>query len=311
MTTLASQTFTIEPRGPFSLREAALFGFGPRHDDAFDGTMRMAFCADGYTSQAAVAVTQDHDGTVRLTLTGGRGGPDPATVAAQVARVLSLDRDAWGFVALGEEDPVIAGLLEAAPGLRPPLFSSPYEAAFWSVLSARRNRRAAETWRRRIARAHGCGFEVAGTTLWALPLPAAILGEGPEALVRAAGIEDVRAERLYGVAAAAWEGSLDAGRLSAMDPDTAREQLRRVPGIGAFSADLVLLRATGATDVLPVNEARMLGLMGELWGLGAPATPEWAAARSQAWSPWRTWVAVLVRAAGPRVLGLTRRAVVA
>jgi DNA-3-methyladenine glycosylase II len=307
MTTLTMETFAIEPQGPFSLREAALFGFGQRHDTAFDGTMRLAFCVDGYTAQAAVAVTQDKDGTVQATITGGRGDPDPRVVAAQVARVLSLNYDARSFVALGETDPVIGQLLAAAPGLRPPLFYSPYEAAFWAVLSARRNRRTGETWRRRIAEAHGCGFEVAGQTLWALPTPAAILGDGPEGLVKAAGIEDVRAERLYGVAAAAWEGSLDAQPLRAVDVDTARRHLRRVPGIGPFYAELVLIRSTGATDILPVNEPRFLELAGQLWGLGGPATPEWASAKAEAWAPWRTWVAVVVRAAGPRVLGSRRR----
>src|SRR5437660_12223656 len=85
--------FTIEPQGPFSLEEAALFGFGQRHDEAYDGTMRLAFCVDGYAGQAAVAVTQDATGTVTGTITGRRGGPDPAAVAAQVARVVSVGQD--------------------------------------------------------------------------------------------------------------------------------------------------------------------------------------------------------------------------
>ena len=127
--------FRIEPQGPFSLEEAALSGF-QRHDEVFDGTMRLAFCVEGYAGQAAVAVTQDASGTVTGTITGSRGGADPAAVAAQVARVLSLDHDARSFVALGGADPVLASLLAAVPGLRPPLFSSPYEAAFSAVLSA-------------------------------------------------------------------------------------------------------------------------------------------------------------------------------
>ncbi len=280
--------FRIEPQGPFSLEEAALFGFGQRNDQAYDGTMRLAFCVDGYAGQAAVAVTQDATGTVTGTITGSRGGPDPAAVAAQVARVLSLDHDARSFVALGGADPVLASLLAAAPGLRPPLFYSPYEAAFWAVLSARRNRRTGGTWRRRIAQAAGEAFRVDGQELWALPTPAVITRMGSAGLAEAAGVEAVRAERLCGVAAAALDGRLDAARL------------RTVPGIGPFYADLILVRATGVTDVLPLNEPRLLGLMGELWDLGGPATPAWASAKGESWSPWRTWVAVLVRAPAHR-----------
>ena len=58
--------FTIVPEGPFSLEESATFGFGQRDAAPFDGTMRLAFCVDGagYSRQAAVALTQDADGTV-------------------------------------------------------------------------------------------------------------------------------------------------------------------------------------------------------------------------------------------------------
>lgn len=294
-------TFDIEPKGPFSLSEAATFGFGQRHDTAFDGTMRLAFCVDGYRSQAAVAVTQPRDtGTVHGVITGARGDPDPTVVAAQVARVLSLDQDASGFVALGDTDPVIARLLEAAPGLRPPLFYSAYEAAFSSVLSARRNHRTAEAWRQRISEAAGPAFEVAGRQLWALPTPQTIAGMGPEGLFGAAGVEPVRAERLCGVALAAAEGRLEMAELRGMPVGEARTQLRTIAGIGPFYADLILIRGTGATDILPVNEPRFLGILGELYGLGGPATQEQAERMGRAWAPW---VAVLVRAAGPRVRG--------
>ena len=55
-------TTTIEPRGPFSLRESATLGFGHRHDIAYDGVMRMAFCLDSYADAAGVEVRQDDAG---------------------------------------------------------------------------------------------------------------------------------------------------------------------------------------------------------------------------------------------------------
>ncbi len=48
-----AQTFSITPQGPFSLTEAALFGFGQRSDTQWDGVMRLAFCLDGYTTRWA------------------------------------------------------------------------------------------------------------------------------------------------------------------------------------------------------------------------------------------------------------------
>src|SRR5947209_18208788 len=116
--------FTIVPEGPFSLEESATFGFGQRDAAPFDGTMRLAFCVDGdaYSRQAGVALTQDADGRVHGEVA---GDADLEIVKAQVARVLSLDHDAREFMKIGERDPIMARLLEAAPGLRPPLFYSP------------------------------------------------------------------------------------------------------------------------------------------------------------------------------------------
>ena len=57
-------SFTISPRGPFSLAEAAAFGFGQRDGRDADGVMRLAFCVDGYTEQVGVEVRQDAAGQI-------------------------------------------------------------------------------------------------------------------------------------------------------------------------------------------------------------------------------------------------------
>lgn len=176
---MISQTFTITPQGPFSLAEAATFGFGQRSGQEWDGVMRLAFCADGYTRQVGVEVRQDNQGLVHCTVIDPAGSGSPASessspagpsepagelvaVQGQVARVLSLDRDGEEFTRIGERDPVIGKLQQAAPGLRPPLFYSPYEAAAWSVLSARRPARQMMTVRDRLSAAHGASCELAG-----------------------------------------------------------------------------------------------------------------------------------------------------
>jgi DNA-3-methyladenine glycosylase II len=298
----AMETFTILPRGPFSLEEAALFGFGQRHDDRYDGTMRLAFCLDGYREQAAVAVTQAPGGEIHGVISGATSGASTTAIVTQVARVLSIDHDASGYLAVGEQDPVVARLLDVAPGLRPPLFYSPSEAALWAVISLRRPRSTAEKWRSRLSAAAGVRFNVAGTEMWAVPTPEEILSLGASGVASAAGIEPARAERVVAVARAAAEGKLDAGTLAALGEDDARARLRSVPGIGQFYADLILIRSTGVTDVLPLNEPRMFGLVGELYELEAAPTPKDVERIAEAWRPWRTWVGVLVRAAGPRLL---------
>src|SRR3954447_10781321 len=60
-------TTSIPTRGPFSLEELALFGFGHRNERSFDGVMRMAFRVDHDLETATgVEVPQQGD---RLDLT--------------------------------------------------------------------------------------------------------------------------------------------------------------------------------------------------------------------------------------------------
>lgn len=83
----------------------------------------------------------------------------------RAARVLSLDHDGEAWTAVGQRDPVIAELQRRYPGLRPPLFHSPYEAAAWATISARRPARQAAGTRRELAERFGRIFELEGERL--------------------------------------------------------------------------------------------------------------------------------------------------
>ena len=127
---------------------------------------------------------------------------------------------------------------------------------------------------------------------------------GVDGIRKVAGVDTRRAERVWAIAQAMLGDPLDAETLKQLDPDAARKRLRELPGIGPFYADLILVRATGSTDVLPLREPRLLALLAELYG---ERDGEAALARmGSGWSPWRTWVAVLIRAAGPRIQQLSR-----
>jgi DNA-3-methyladenine glycosylase II len=291
---VAPRAFSITPRGPFSLAEAAVFGFGQRHDDQWDGVMRLAFCVDGYATQAGVTLEQDEAGVVRGIAT---GAGDVGAIADQVARVLSLDHDGAEFTAIGERDPVIGRLQQAAPGLRPPLFYSPYEAAAWSILSARRPPKQMMAVRQRLSEAHGQTFELAGQSLAAFPLPQALL-----TVESFAGLTPDKIERLHGVAEAALSGELDAATLLGLGPDEAMSRLQRIKGIGPFYSSLIVIRGTGFADVLPVGEPKALELAARLYQRDGPLSESGLRELAEAWRPLRTWAVVLIRAAGPRVL---------
>ena len=283
--------------GEFSLRAAAAFGFGPR--EGGDGDLvRLAFAVDGGQGYAGAVLRQDDEPSgpvgVELTL---RDGADHEAALRQVARVVSLDHDGAGFLAVGEADPVIGQLQRAHPGQRPVLFYSPYEAAAWSIISARRPIGQARRVRDELAAQLGDSFELDGETLRAFPQPRHLL----ELADHFPGLNLEKLTRLRGLAEAAREGELDVVLLRELGPDRAFDHVLALRGIGPFYAGLIVVRGSGFADaMLRTAEPRVLGHAARYYGLDGTPTVEWLTELAERWRPYRTWALVLIRLAGDR-----------
>ena len=297
---MSTRTVSLPISGPYDLREVALMGFGHRDESSFDGVMRMAFCLDSdLERQVGVEARQEGD---RLDLTLRPAGDETpltdaevASAAAQVARVVSVDHDGAAFHALCEADPVLAPVHAVAPGFRPALFYSPYEAAVWSIISARRARAQGIGVRRRLAQAAGATVELSGVPTESVPTPSALLG-----LESLPGLPADRVPRLHAVAEAAQRGELDVGELRALPVDEAEERLQRLPGIGPFYSSLVVIRACGHADAMVVGESHVRDVVQEAYGFDHPPTATEMTALGETWRPFRTWVSVMLRALSGR-----------
>jgi DNA-3-methyladenine glycosylase II len=202
----------------------------------------------------AVALAQpESNGEVVAELAGAASPKEVASVATQVARVLSLDHDARGLAAIGARDPVVRGLLDATPGFRPVCFPSPYEAAAWGVLAQRIAMPVAAAIKQRLAVATGTIASSWNRELHPSPAPERLLG-----LQSFGGVSAEKLTRLHAVALAALDGKLDAARLRAMPRTEAIDELRGIRGIGPWTAEHILLRGCGVVDEMPSLEPRAL-----------------------------------------------------
>jgi DNA-3-methyladenine glycosylase II len=286
--------------GEFSLRAAAGLHFGPGEGDPPDprDRLRLAFPVDGGSGYAGAVLCQPDEphGPVSVDFV-LRDGADPKLALAQVARIVSLDHDGAGFLRVGQADPVLGRLQRSHPGQRPVLFGSPYEAAAWAIVSARRRTASARRVLAELSIQLGDTFELDGETLHAFPQPEHLLQLGD----RFAGLNLEKLTRLRGVATAAFDGELDARMLHALGPERAFAHVQRLNGIGPFYAGLIVLRATGFVDALPqVPEPRMLGHAARFYGRSEPPTLDWFSSLAERWRPFRTWATVLIRLAGDR-----------
>ena len=288
------ETFTLVPRGAFSLAASIRFleGFTPAsYSNASDGVLELAFPAEGSWRTVGVRVSQAAETVNAEIVSPAAPGPDlVAEVRPQVERILSLDVDGSGFPEVGERDPVIGEVQRRYPGLRPVGFWSPYEAAAWTIIGHRIRITQAATLKARIAERLGEPVSFGGRVVHAFPSPQRLAK-----LDTFPGLAGRKPEWLRSLAQAALDGYLDAARLRAMPAGEALADLKKLPGIGDFSAGLTLLRGAGAPDAVPNAEPRLARAVALAYGLPGPATAEQVQRISENWRPYRTWVTLLLR----------------
>jgi 3-methyladenine DNA glycosylase/8-oxoguanine DNA glycosylase len=292
MTTIDQFTWLDVPvHGPYDLAASARFleGFAPaaRADAASrPGELRLAFPVAPSWRPVGVLVKQSKpDGPVRMAVQGHPSDVEHGVAAAQ--RILSLDVDATSFAAVGARDPVAGELLTRYPGLRPVAFHSPYEAACFAVIGHRIRMVQAATIKRNLAVELGIPVDVHGVTLPTFPSPEVV-----RALPQVPMVSEVKSDRLKGIAEAALSGKLDAERLRAMSTAEALAWLKTLPGIGDFSAELVLLRGAAHPDGFPEAENRLHDEMRRLYPVTTKAEMRELAYE---WRPFRTWMSLLLR----------------
>jgi len=287
----ATSSFRMRARGPFSLTAAARFteGFPAGQGDG-DGRLDLAFPADSDWTTVGVRVTADR-AALLADVVANPGALPLGRIRSQVERILSLDVDGTGFPTVAERDPVVGDLQARYPGLRPVQFHSPYEAAAWTIIGQRIRITQAARIRTRMATQLGDRVDFGDRQLPSFPAPDRLT-----ALREFPGLTKRKIDQLQALGRAAGQGQLDATALRSRPPEEALAHLQTLPGIGPFSAELILLRGAGHPDVLPTHEKRLHRAMAAVYHLGPDPDLEALQAIASRWRPYRTWTALLLRA---------------
>ncbi|MEA2609500.1 MAG: DNA-3-methyladenine glycosylase [Chloroflexota bacterium] len=288
-------TFAIEPTGSFSLAQAREFagGFaaGIGAHATRDGIL-MTFPVEGWRDSAAVDIWQGEDGTVHGEV---HGSDDLSAVRRQAARSLSLDHDGSGWAEVGRRDPVLGRIQARYEGFRPVCFYSAYEAATSFVIGQRIAMRQARVVKERLSEGWGDLVEIEGRIVRPFPRPQRLL-EVPTVT----GLSQVKVSRLHDLAQAALDGALDTDRLRSMDAVEALAELQRLPGVGPWTAQGILMRGCGVADAIPLADEISRRAVAAIYDL--PELPDdatWTRI-SDLWRPYRMWATVLLHMAWRR-----------
>lgn len=211
------------------------------------------------TAGGLALVEVDNRGTIDapdLRHTMHHGDPTPAARAQLVAtlrKLLGLDVDPEPLLRLATSVRKLRPTALALRGMRPPRFAGWFEAFANVVPFQQVSLDAGVAIVGRIVARFGEVLAHRGRRFHAFPTAEAVAAARPAAL-RACGLSTRKAEALRHLARAIAAGELRETAIAAMPTRDALKTLTELPGIGPWSAALVLLRGLGRLDVFPPGD---------------------------------------------------------
>ncbi|MEU2160811.1 AlkA N-terminal domain-containing protein [Streptomyces sp. NPDC019208] len=251
-----------------------------------DGWYRRTLTLPNGHGIVALAPRPDHI-ACRLSLTDHR---DLTFAISVCRRMLDLDADPVAVDDQLRTDPLLAPLVDKAPGRRVPRTVDAAEFAVRAVLGQQVSTAAARTHAARLVTAHGTPVQdPEGGLTHLFPGPGALATVDPGTLA----FPRSRRTTLTTLFGALADGTLRLGPDS--DWNEARARLSELPGFGPWTVDVIAMRALGDPDAfLPTD----LGIRHAAAGLGLPSTPAALTARAAAWRPWRAYAVQYLWATG-------------
>jgi AraC family transcriptional regulator, regulatory protein of adaptative response / DNA-3-methyladenine glycosylase II len=236
---------------------------------------------DGAQGIVCVQPTTGH--ALRATIRFPKLAALPAIIA-RLRRVFDLAADPLPIGAHLAQDPTLAPLIAARPGLRVPGAWDGFELAVRAVLGQQVTVVAAIRLAGKLVALHGTPLtDPDGTITHVFPRPEAVLTADSVQL----GMPRSRAATLRAVAAAvvADPALLNGSR----QLEEAVIQLRSIHGVGEWTAQYIALRQLREPDAFPASD---IGLMRALVSdEGRRPGPVELLARAEKWRPWRAYAA--------------------
>jgi len=178
------------------------------------------------------------------------------------------------------KDRLLTKMVKANPGLRVPGAFDGFELAVRAILGQQVTVKAATTLSCRFAEAFGDVYETPFPELSRLSPLATRIAKANLNDIAKLGIVSARSKSILSMAQACDEGHihLDAGSQS----DKVMAQLMAMPGIGAWTAHYIAMRALRWPDAFPKED---IVIRNNLGGVSAKQAEE----MSQNWRPWRSY----------------------
>jgi len=182
-------------------------------------------------------------------------GPNLCTVVRQkttlaLERLLGIRHDLSNFYNFASHHPRLNKLATQFRGLKPPRFATVFEGVVNGISCQQLSLTVGIIILNRLA--ERCGLSP-GPGMYAFPRPEDVARLNERDL-RSLGYSGNKARALIELSGSIIEGRLDLGELERLDNQECFERLVAIRGVGRWTAEYVLLRGLGRTDVFPGDD---------------------------------------------------------
>jgi DNA-3-methyladenine glycosylase II len=191
-------------------------------------------------------------------------------IGATVQRLLGPAVDVALFYRVARCDPRLQAATAALRGLKPPRFPTLFETIANVIPFQQVSLAAGDAVVGRLVECFGERLHLGDRTYHAFPRPEHLAASDVDAL-RDLGLSRAKATTLGNVARRILAGELSEERLEALPSAAAMEILMALPGIGPWSAGLILLRGLRRMEIFPDGDVGAAKNLGRLLGAKDPA----------------------------------------
>jgi len=285
-----SLTFGLRPVPPFRL-DLTVWALRRRARnlmDQWDGaTYQRVVMMEGCPLRIAVnqSGSSDH-GLLRVVVSGRRVGSELRDkVRALLVHTLGLGQELSPFYALAASDERLGPLVARFRGMKPPRFPAVFEALINAIACQQLSLTVGIELLNRLSVRSGPAPTGQEPTQHAFPGPEDVIALKPRTL-RSLGFSYNKAHSMLAISGELIARHFDAERLEQLDDEAAIERLMRLRGVGRWTAEYVLLRGLGRTNIFPGDDVGARNRLAAWLGRDRPLDYEGVKRAVSRWQPY-------------------------
>ncbi len=223
---------------------------------------------------------------LKITVEGRNLGAEiEAVLRALFEKMLGLRTDLSDFDRLARRDRNLKTLVAKFRGMKPPRYPTVFEALVNAVTCQQFTLTAGIQLLGRLVESRGLPFSRSGQIFRAFPRPEDIGGTDIEEL-RRIGYSRQKASYLIEAARMVIEEGLNLEDFGGLDDEKALETLKRLRGVGRWTAEYILLRGLGRVHVFPGDDVGVRNRLQKWLEITGPLDYEGVSRILAPWSPY-------------------------